>query len=213
MEKRIRVADDGLSRRGLLVNWLRRSHRGAIGQNRPRRLIVFLLVGTLASAVAVLAPATPAFAASGHACAVGPAGAFTAYDRLDQEGVFCADITSNPAASGTANITFGAEGICQIEATSAIIRCANVDIHFALYDQAGTELASGSVVCGHNGTLCSKSGRNTGSVLHTIVLAGCEQVWTVVYESSSSIELPTTAAISTPNANIGSGHITVCPAT
>jgi hypothetical protein len=107
-------------------------------------------------------------------------------------------------------VNTGAEGICQnaFSSTSEPVQCANVDITFALWTQ-GEELGAWTMECGHNGTTCSPT-RTTVSIEALVPLTACEQVWTVVY-AGSTIELPHTAAEVTLGANLGSGHITICP--
>ena len=156
----------------------------------------------------MLAPSIPAFAASGHACSVGTLSNGTTNDGTN-EGVFCADV-SNSTNGSSVIVNMGAEGICQnaFSSTSEPVRCANVDITFALWTQ-GEEIAAATMECGHNGTLCS-TGRTTASIAISVPLTACEQVWTVVY-AGSTVELPTTGAGVTLGANLGSGHITICP--
>jgi hypothetical protein len=167
-----------------------------------------LLVAAAASTTAVLVPSIPAFAASGHACSVGALNNGTTNDGTN-EGVFCADV-SNSTNGSTVIVNMGAEGICQnaFSSTSEPVQCANVDITFALWTQSG-EIEVATMECGHNGTLCSAT-RSTASVPILVPLTACEQVWTVVY-AGSTIELPKTGAGVTLGANLGSGHITICP--
>lgn len=165
-----------------------------------RAAAVALAAGLAGAGLAALAPA--AWAGSGHACQ-----AVTTTADNTNEGVFCADV-SNSTNGATVQVVMGAEGVCQTQANDTAEQCSNISITGGLWTQ-GQQLAVFSFACGHTLGPCPTP-RKIFSFPVPVPLTGCEQVWTVV-DAGSTIDLPGTGKPVSLTADLGSGHITICP--
>jgi hypothetical protein len=171
-------------------------------QRIARRGAAFALAAVL-SVAAFAATAPSALAATGHACTVVTNPADTV-----GEGVFCADV-SNSTNGGTVDVTFGAEGVCQTQVGSDNEQCSNETLSFGLFSPAGELYEVDNESCGHSNGPCPTP-RFLPSRTLGIGLSACVQVWTVVF-AGSTIVLPGSGKPVTLSANLGSGHITICP--
>ena len=181
-----------MNEKGLVLPVIQRiAHRAAA---------LALAAGLAGAGLAASAPA--AWAGSGHACIA----VTTTLDHTS-EGVFCADV-SNSTNGATVLVNNGAEGICQTQANSTPEQCSNISITGGLWTQ-GRELAAFSITCGHSNGPCPTP-RFVVSFTVPVPLTGCEQVWTVV-NAGSTIILPGSGKPVSLSANLGSGHIIICP--
>ncbi|HET7013024.1 MAG TPA: hypothetical protein VFI65_03885 [Streptosporangiaceae bacterium] len=165
-----------------------------------RAAAVALAAGMAGAGLAASAPA--AWAGSGHACQ-----AVTTTADTTREGVFCADI-SNSTNGHVVQVTIGSEAVCQTQANATPEQCSNVSITGGLWTPSG-ELAAFSFNCGHTNPPCATP-RAIFSVTLNVTLNACEQAWTVV-DQGSTIVLPGSGKPVSLPANLGSGHITLCP--
>jgi hypothetical protein len=159
-------------------------------------------------------------------------------DNELHQAVVCADIVTK-WFGGTAYAAYGkVEAYCQEGSGSATIpvQCAEVDVD-GVWADAGGDVRSLGIRCGHAYGPCSVSGRNTDEVdddnsTQYTTSSGCSSqpnsyfdVWTIAFGGSANnstsetrIELPGTdkwTYLYTGNANDGtgwsSGHYYVCP--
>ncbi|HXS64673.1 MAG TPA: hypothetical protein VN767_17590 [Streptosporangiaceae bacterium] len=174
--------------------------RPVIHRIAHRAAAVALAVGIAGAGFAASVPA--AWAGSGHACQAVKTTADTT-----REGVFCADI-SNSTNGPTVIVNIGTEGVCQTQVGATPEQCSNVSITGGLWSPDG-ELVAFSFNCGHANPPCATP-RAVFNVPINVTLKACEQVWTVV-DAGSTIILPGSGKPVTLPANLGSGHITICP--
>lgn len=145
---------------------------------------------------------------SAHTCTKGVLSDGTTNDGTNQ-GVFCADV-KNSTNGATVQVDMGPEGVCQNVHTSGFTQCADMEFFFALWTQGRALSPTFHWGCGHAPNALCPPGRVIVDVTISVPLSGCEEAWTVV-DAGSTIELPRTARTATLTANLGSGHITICP--
>jgi hypothetical protein len=126
------------------------------------------------------------------------------------QAVFCADVIGYSNGNGTATIYPQAEGICQNLANrSNFPQCANITLVFGLWAPGPQELSGDwGAECGHSFGPCPTPRYIVDG--GAVGVDGCTEVWTVV-DAGSVIELPVSAKFVSLPANLGSGHIIVCP--